>query len=78
MCARLWAFRIFNLCHTLSQSTAQKMMLGYCLIIVPTGIVSAELAHVGRKGITTQVCLVCMAEGHDPDAVHCKYCGARL
>jgi voltage-gated potassium channel len=54
------------------------MILGYCMIIVPTGIVSAELAHAGAKGLTTQVCPECMAEGHDADAVHCKYCGASL
>jgi voltage-gated potassium channel len=57
---------------------ACMMVLGYCLIIVPTGIVSAELAHATGKRATTQVCPECMAEGHDPDAVHCKYCGGRL
>lgn len=57
---------------------ACMMILGYCMIIVPTGIVSAELAHAGGKGLTTQVCPQCMAEGHDTDAVHCKYCGAKL
>jgi voltage-gated potassium channel len=56
------------------------MILGYSMIIVPTGIVTAELAHgepVG-KHVSTQVCPNCMAEGHDPDAVHCKRCGSRL
>lgn len=57
---------------------ACMMLLGYCLIIVPTGIVSAELAHSSGKGVTTQVCPECMAEGHDVDANHCKYCGAKL
>lgn len=57
---------------------ACMMILGYCMIIVPTGIVSAELAHAGGKELTTQVCSECMAEGHDADAVHCKCCGARL
>lgn len=57
---------------------ACMMILGYCMIIVPTGIVSAELAHAGRKGLTTQVCPECMAEGHDSDATHCKYCGSKL
>ncbi len=57
---------------------ACMMVLGYCMIIIPTGIVSAELAHVGAKGVTTQVCPHCMAEGHDTDARHCKYCGGRL
>ena len=54
------------------------MLLGYSLLIVPTGIVSAELVQHGRKPLTTQVCPECMAEGHDIDAVHCKYCGGRL
>ena len=57
---------------------AGMMILGYCMIIVPTGIVSAELAHAAGRGVTTQVCEECMAEGHDADAVHCKYCGNRL
>jgi len=58
---------------------AAIMMLGYCMIIVPTGIVSAELAGAAiRKPLTTQVCPECMAEGHDTDAKHCKFCGGRL
>ncbi|MCH9656761.1 MAG: ion transporter [Planctomycetes bacterium] len=58
------------------------MILGYSLIIVPTGIVTAELAHAGNKLksgiITTQVCPECMREGHDPDATFCKFCGSHL
>lgn len=58
------------------------MILGYSLIIVPTGIVSAELAHPGGKKtthwVTTQVCPECMKEGHASDATFCKYCGAKL
>jgi voltage-gated potassium channel len=58
---------------------AAIMILGYSLIIIPTGIVTAELAHSGGvKPVTTQVCPECMAEGHDTDATHCKYCGGRL
>ncbi len=57
---------------------ACMMILGYCMIIVPTGIVTAELAHTGGKRPTTQVCPECMAEGHDADAAHCKYCGSKL
>lgn len=57
---------------------AGMMILGYCLIIVPTGIVSTELARSGGKKTTTQVCPECMAEGHDADAVYCKYCSGKL
>lgn len=54
------------------------MVAGYSLIIVPTGIVSTELAQAAGKRVTTQVCPECLAEGHDTDARHCKYCGGRL
>lgn len=55
------------------------MILGYGIIAVPTGIVTTELAQVSRhQSISTQACPECSAEGHDTDAVHCKYCGSRL
>jgi voltage-gated potassium channel len=56
------------------------MIIGYGIIAVPTGIVSVELAHAVRdqqKG-SRQSCPECSAEGHDPDALYCKYCGATL
>ncbi len=55
------------------------MVIGYGIIAVPTGIVSVELAHATRQQrITRQSCPSCGAEGHDPDATHCKYCGVKL
>ena len=54
------------------------MIMGYGIIAVPTGIVSVELASVTRRKITTQACPECGAGGHDLDAVHCKYCGAKI
>jgi len=54
------------------------MILGYGIIAVPTGIVTVELAHARRGDVSTQACPQCGAEGHDLDARHCKYCGARL
>ena len=53
------------------------MIMGYGIIAVPTGIVTAELAKAAKPA-TTQVCPECHAEGHDLDAVHCKYCGHLL
>tara|TARA_B100001741_G_scaffold98609_1_gene80817 strand:- start:7474 stop:8271 length:798 start_codon:yes stop_codon:yes gene_type:complete len=53
------------------------MILGYGIIAVPTGIVSAAIAKSAGK-ITTQSCRVCSREGHDLDARHCKFCGASL
>ena len=52
------------------------MVLGYSLIIVPTGIISSEAMR--NRAVTTQVCPACLRTGHDPDAVHCKFCGAAL
>jgi len=54
------------------------MILGYGIIAVPTGIVTAELTWKKSKEITTQACPECMAEGHDKDAVYCKYCSSKL
>jgi voltage-gated potassium channel len=53
------------------------MILGYSIIAVPTGIVTAALIKpVGP--VSTQACPDCSAEGHDADARCCKYCGAAL
>ena len=55
------------------------MIIGYGIIAVPTGIVSVELAHAVREQkVSGQSCPSCSAEGHDPDAIWCKYCGAKL
>ncbi len=53
------------------------MVLGYGIIAVPTGIVTVEMTRAARAA-TTQSCPECAAEGHDVDALHCKFCGARL
>jgi voltage-gated potassium channel len=54
------------------------MIIGYGIIAVPTGIITVELSRASGKRITTQACPECSAEGHDGDAKHCKYCGAKL
>jgi voltage-gated potassium channel len=54
------------------------MIVGYSIIAVPTGIVTVEMARADNTKISTQVCPVCSAEGHDSDAVFCKYCGSNL
>ena len=62
------------------QSIASMIMiLGYGIIAIPTGIVSAEMVQIKSKTkISTQVCPQCLREGHDLDAVYCKYCSAVL
>lgn len=56
------------------------MIIGYGVLAVPTGIVSAEMVKSNKRDedFSTQACPQCSREGHEPDAVHCKYCGAEL
>jgi voltage-gated potassium channel len=55
------------------------MLLGYGIIAVPTGMVTAEIAlAVKGKKVSTHACTQCSAEGHDYDADFCKYCGGIL
>ena len=54
------------------------MIIGYGIIAVPTGIVTVELGRTMQQEISTRACPECSAEGHDSDAVHCKYCGIKL
>lgn len=53
------------------------IVLGYSLIIVPTGFVSAEL--VKAKGrISNRACPHCLSEDHAVHARFCQDCGGRL
>ena len=52
------------------------MIMGYSLIIVPTGIISNELIKLGD--VSTQACRSCSKEGHDYNAKYCKWCGEIL
>jgi voltage-gated potassium channel len=55
------------------------MIMGYAIIAVPTGIVTAEMATRRRDlPVSTQACPSCSLEGHDPDAKFCKYCGEEM
>jgi len=65
---------------TLGQTLASFIMiLGYGILAVPTGIVSAEMIQLKRdERISNQRCPHCLKEGHDTDAVFCKFCGHTL
>jgi voltage-gated potassium channel len=54
------------------------MIIGYGIIAVPTGIVTAEMTQVYKRSVSTQACPQCSAEGHDTDAKFCKFCGSTL
>jgi voltage-gated potassium channel len=55
------------------------MLIGWGILAVPTGIVTAEMT-VQRfvRQPTTRTCHECLSEGHEPEANFCKDCGARL
>ncbi len=54
------------------------MIMGYGVIAVPTGIVTAELVSPITGKVSTQACPECGMEKHSYDARFCKYCGAEL
>ena len=55
------------------------MIIGYSIIAVPTGIVTAELTRQsGPARLPGRTCPDCQATGHDADARHCKHCGSAL
>jgi voltage-gated potassium channel len=53
------------------------MIMGYSIIAIPTGIVSAEMSRA-EIHTNTQACPNCMAEGHKDGAEYCYNCGHKL
>ncbi len=59
--------------------SALLILVGYSLIIVPTGFVSAEAVNSRKKQRElTQTCSYCSVEGHQSDAAFCRICGKPL
>lgn len=56
------------------------MLIGYAIIAVPTGIVTAEIVkgEASDNHVSTQSCPSCSVEGHDYDAKFCNKCGELL
>jgi len=54
------------------------MLVGYTIIAVPTGIVTAEIIDAARRPENTRTCPHCMSEGHLLQAGFCRDCGGRL
>jgi len=58
---------------------AVAMILGYSILAVPTGIVTAELVHAERDVVaTTRSCPSCLTSDHRRRARYCCDCGAPL
>ncbi|GGF11470.1 ion transporter [Hymenobacter cavernae] len=68
----------------LGQALASVLMImGYAIIAVPTGIVSAQMAMPASPAPPVPVykqvvCHVCQAGDHRPDAEYCWRCGEKL
>jgi len=55
------------------------MILGYAIIAVPTGIVTAEFARERKVEDQSRICCPsCLKEGHDDAAEYCRFCGDKL
>jgi len=54
------------------------MVMGYGIIAVPTGIMSAEFARGAQLEVSGKACPACGSEGHRYDAVFCRSCGERM
>lgn len=60
---------------------AAVMILGYAVLAVPTGIVSAEMVKENNNNqvdLNTQVCSDCGEDHHQDDAHFCRKCGEEL
>ncbi|WP_256645544.1 ion transporter [Thermomonas paludicola] len=59
--------------------TSALIIIGYSIIVVPTGIYSAELARSMRtQGKLKLRCTQCSLGEHDDDAWFCRKCGSAL
>ena len=54
------------------------MIMGYGIIVIPTGIVTAEFVTSEKIHTNTQSCEFCGAEGHKDDAEYCRKCGHKI
>ncbi|MEM8873131.1 MAG: ion transporter [Planctomycetota bacterium] len=56
--------------------SAVLIVLGYALIVVPSGFVSASF--ISNQAKDNRTCPLCKVAGHDPDAEFCRACGNAL
>ena len=54
------------------------MIMGYGIIAIPTGIVTAEYISSEKIHTNTQSCEFCGAEEHKDDADYCRKCGHKI
>jgi voltage-gated potassium channel len=54
------------------------MILGYGIIAVPTGLVTAQIMSKSQVHTNTQSCPNCSATNHNDNAHYCYNCGTHL
>ncbi|MBB1271081.1 ion transporter [Shewanella sp. SR44-3] len=57
---------------------ALTMLIGYSIIAIPTGILTAEISHEMVRTRDLRKCSNCGKNGHDNDAKFCTQCGSEL
>ncbi|MBB1364230.1 MULTISPECIES: ion transporter [unclassified Shewanella] len=57
---------------------ALTMLIGYSIIAIPTGILTAEISHEMVRTRDLRKCSNCGKKGHDKDAEYCNHCGSEL
>lgn len=65
----------------LGRALASVMMLmGWGVLAVPTGIVTAEMVGAGKQAppVTTRTCPACLSEGLAAEDRYCRHCGTEL
>ncbi len=64
---------------TLGQAIAAlTMLIGYSIIAIPTGILTAEISNEMVRKKDLRRCANCLKMGHENDAVYCDKCGSEL
>jgi voltage-gated potassium channel len=54
------------------------MLLGYSIIAIPTGILTAEISQEMGRSKDLRRCSNCLKTGHENDAIYCDHCGSEL
>lgn len=53
------------------------MILGYSIIVIPTGIIATSVPRTVQP-LDNRTCPQCQGHSHDRDAIFCKLCGHKL
>ena len=54
------------------------MLMGWGVLAVPTGIVTAEMTNQRLRSVTARICTQCGTADHASDASFCRVCGTQL